>query len=388
MNKYLRKQISYGLFILSLLVFTGCGGSGGGTESLTGHITADNGTSLVGVDIVAMERSTNEKFRTTSLADGSYVLEVTDGVYDLGYDLDGYVTYFVGPINLYTGIEKDVVLTNSTGMLTSRIYGQVSLPDGSPATDWNVLFRSIVSPHTGDSSLITLDTVATDGTFDVALGGDNVSGYNHEFTLDLEYFDTDGTLVEFVDIAKLDRPCFVEMIVNTPVQNVLRHSDSTLEHTEQTANSRSKNSRSSNEEFVFDYTESQDSYSSGYFGGGADYWYGRLRPHGESHLATFSTNLGSQATAYSSQLLNAKSNDDFKKLYSDDDGNWWYDYAIHLEACNYTSNGTEEWRFRDGTDDTYTLKITKYSMKVIWHRVNYNSHHPDIHRIEYYIPNH
>lgn len=284
-------------------------------------------------------------------------------------------------------LKKNVTLSLAEGMLASRIYGQVTLPNGNSASGWKVFFRSIVSPHTGDTSLITASTVSDNGTFDIHLGGDNISEYNHEYALDLEYHDTDGFLVEFVDIAKRDRPCFVEMVVDSPIQNVLRHSDSTLAHTQEASASTRKSTRSSNEEFVFDYTKSQDSYSNGYFGGGSDYWYGRLRPHGKSHPATFSTDLGSQATAYSSQLLNSKSNGDFKKLYSDDDGNWWYDYAIHLEACNYTSYGTEKWSFRDGTDDIYTLKITKYSLKVIWHRVNYNSRHPDIHRIEYYIPN-
>ena len=204
--------------LLILLIPAGCSEDSDnpvdpGPPSFHGTITSD-GSGLMDVLVVVHDRLTNAKFFASTDANGRYSIEADEAVYDLGLFAEGYVTYFRGPMELGPdAIVFDYEMTPSTGLDAETISGELTLADGSVAANYTIEMSSFTA-DTSETSLATT-TSADDGTFLLPVVGD--------MELDLDFSDSDGRLVEFIDIIKLAEPCQVSFVLGTGNVNVLRH---------------------------------------------------------------------------------------------------------------------------------------------------------------------
>ena len=108
---------------------------------LSGRVLSEAGTPLEGVQVVVHERTTNRRTRQVSDADGSFVLALEPGVYDLGLDLEGApeaATSFYGPIAVTSAVRRDFVLHSVEGRGADQVFGKIWLRPGVPAANRQV----------------------------------------------------------------------------------------------------------------------------------------------------------------------------------------------------------------------------------------------------------
>jgi hypothetical protein len=235
----------------------------------------------------------------------------------------------------------------------------------------------------------TTVTLDAQGNFSASLGGERM--------MDINIYDTEGDLVEFVDFGKLSGPCRVDFIVGTGTPNLYRHDtgpgpahDATTESSvtssqavhQITASGTNDEfsiscSSKSGEDKVFDtddYTDYHFTIDDGKLGvdGGhlkIDNWNdpdGCLNP-----LTDF-------VYLHMDGVLDGYDFNEYD-IEVKDDGSLWYDYKVHIYADGPLPDDVV---FEDETHDTYSLNVTDPGWH--WHDVNYNSDHPTLIKITVY----
>lgn len=192
-----------GVAMIGLLAGCGSGGSGG-AHTISGTVRDARGQALAGVAIALEHRLTDEGALVQSLADGTYRAQVAPGVYDarlVDEAAPGTAAGTFGPIAIRTDLQRDFVLHEADPADPGRVSGRlVSRPGTSlahrrvrllPAT---AISRDPAVPATVPPPVET--TTDGDGRFAVSLGTDQEIGF------DLEIYEADGALDEFVDIIK------------------------------------------------------------------------------------------------------------------------------------------------------------------------------------------
>lgn len=228
-------RFSVTLSILGVLLY-GCGGStdpslnGSFPNSVTastasansvisGKVVDRNGAPQSGVRVVVQERTNDFRAIGTSAADGTFQFNVVAGVYDLGLDKEGdtnTATCYYGPVLPDAG-SQTFVLQAAGGRTNERLFGKIWLQPGTPAGGRKLVLRPGFWTGAQDEHSVVNVNTESDGTFDTALKSGQQAG------LDLEIYDSNGALGEFIDLDKLSKPCYVEFASQqTSTKNRLR----------------------------------------------------------------------------------------------------------------------------------------------------------------------
>ena len=194
------------------------------SSSISGRVVDERGNPVAGVRLVTHDRTTDARGEGMSGNDGSFRLEVPAGVYDLGLDKEGdnsKATCFYGPIETSAASNPNYVLRDSGGRPIDQVFGKLWLRPGVPAANAPLILRP--GQRSGSTTLTPLVPVnaSTDGTGSFAVQ----TASDGELGLDLEVFQG-GQLDEFIDVAKRNKPCYVEFATDqTPVVNKLRNNE-------------------------------------------------------------------------------------------------------------------------------------------------------------------
>jgi hypothetical protein len=331
--------------IAALVVPFGCNDNEVEPETdftISGTVTSvESGDPIEGVVVFVMERTTDTRSVAETNSDGEFALSVDQGAYDIGYLADDYVTEYYGPIVADGQVQVDESLESSAGMDASRLYGKVIDTDGEPVSGWTVRMFSSVADSGETASTETVTDAA--GEFELTVNG--------EVLFDLD-FVSPAADTEFVDIVKLDKPCYVKFIVGTGYRNVRRHDWSDGDPGEVVVDSTALGGD------IFSYvTIGEDLHEC--------YTDGSLRVNAGNMVVY--TNAEYPDPSYTYKV----------NVYVRDDG--WrpiYDYAVHYNwdvfHCSFCCI-----QFTDESHDTYTLSVLTNG----WKRVNYNSDAPTITRV-------
>lgn len=367
-------KIWMGLFLAVALA--GCGGSSdfalqngssvAAAPGISGRILDESGQPLADVQVVVHERTTNRRTRVFSDAQGVFQLDLAAGTYDVGLDRKGDVTTtnsFYGPIEVSTALDADFVLHSSAGRPADQVFGKVMLQPGIPAANRKVSLRpgTLLGDATAERLGVASTTTAVDGTFALSVGSPR------EVALDVEFFNADGTLDEWVDVAKRDKPCYVEVITEqSPAENRLRCTE-VDDPTPVNASSVLMQQQQAAAPSVVPFAEA------------------RVLSGGEAKLAQGLIPVGAPKTRLSEMIIGGppddQSNEDLWKVTKqafievNTNAAWFYGYAVHIKA-----NRSTDWVFIDENGDSYQLWI---SITSFGHQVSYDSEKPNINRVDF-----
>lgn len=365
--------------------------------SLTGILKNEGGTGVSGVKVVAMERTTKEKISGMTGGDGSFQLQAPHGVYDIGFDHEGDAalsTSFYGPVVLSSDDHRDFVMKTSGLRPVGSLSGTIYLKAGQPAAYRRIRLRPAVSLSTDQNSPdvglmctsdggTTLDSddpcspfyyglwTVTDeeGHFELSLGTD------HEIGMDVEVYNEDGKLDEFVAIAKRDKPAYVEFVTEeSPVEDTYRYDE---EPPTMVSNPIVKGGDTNFKPFKIEFSNPgmiSQNYQDVLFKdgnipvNGVNYTFGSL---GNFYLSSKET--------IRKALFDAEEDTNEKPtIRVSREGSWWYDYEVQVKT-----NRNGRFKFTDASGDTYSLKISFNAVVGVPRSVSYNSNRPDIVQIEF-----
>jgi hypothetical protein len=323
---------------------------------LSGTVLSESGGPVTGVRIVAQERTTRQESEFFSAGDGTFAVSLPAGTYDLGLDLEGdptTATTFYGPVTLAANLEADLVLRSAQGHLDSEVFGRILLRSGVPAAGRSV---SVVTGATiGDVPGENLDpvttTTASDGTFALNLPNER------EASVDVEVYDANDDLDEFIDIGKRDKACYVEFITEeSNVENTLRSNQSEL-----APNAFPSFLAQSGGVTLFDIA----------FGATGDFTLtnGLMPVQSSGTIPQLAQNFPAPAdrTPFQANLVNWS-------VRIDTNGSWWWKYG-----ANVFVNLPATWHFTDETNDTYKLSaLVTDVVNGEAFKVSYNSSKPNI----------
>ena len=354
------------------LALAGCGSSsdlnvgsnsaqGVSPPGIVGRVVSSTGSPLAGVQVVAHERTTNEKVTDVSDGRGAFSLEVVSGVYDVGIDLESdptMATCFYGPITVASSVQRDFVLHSNEGRPTGQVFGKLWLSPGIPAAQRRVTLRT--GYQHGDTLSDRPDPVSAttggDGSFALVLGTEFRQG------VDVEVYEQNGELDEWIDISKLDKPCYVEFsTAESPIENRLRCNESDFDGPVTEAETLAQGTT------VIPFADAA------VIGGD------------EAKLALGLIPVGAPKQSLAEMVLGGPPDDpQHQKLWNviknmpievNTKGDWFYKYAVNIKPRTAT-----DWAFTDETNDTYQLWV---SITLWGHKVSYNSDKPNIHRIDF-----
>lgn len=344
------------LFILIFsLILVSCGGSNDSEQSsvLSGYVRSEAGSYLAKAQVMIMERESNTEVETITGQNGYYEFVVPDGVYDLAVELDGYVTSYFGPIRVKGFSTKELKLISSEGISSDLLFGKLSDADGNPVSNASVVFSSNLADQ-GETQHATASANA-EGWFEMEVSG--------EMAGDLDFSDNSGGK-EFVDIVKLDKPCYVEMSLGAVAQNVFRYDQAEPVSAATLAAERSSNDRPIPEE-VFIYE------------GGYQYVDGILRVGENLRFVTRHSYDYSQLHDTRPKILEHKNPIKLRK-----NGSWFYTYAVTYHCLGRYAepghaspvNGAVSLYFKDQSGDRYNSWTCAFGEK----KISYNSDKPNI----------
>lgn len=332
-----------------------------GPPGLSGRVLNEAGTPLEGVQVVVHERTTNRRTRQVSDADGAFVLALEPGVYDLGLDLEGALdaaTSFYGPIAVTSAVRRDFVLHSVEGRGVDQVFGKIWLRPGVPAANRQVALRAGALLRDAEAQKLASVTTTTsaDGSFALGVGSDR------DVALDVELFDSAGSLDEWVDVAKREKACYVEFACETSAaENRLRCTE---------------------------WDDTGLSQAQGVLGQGA-----LIQPFAEARViggdtAKLSQGLipvGAPKTLLSEMVIGGPPDDpEHAELWRvlkhcpielNTQASWFYDYSVHIKPDRST-----DWAFTDQSGQSYQLWV---SITLWEHQVSFDSNQPNIERIDY-----
>ena len=330
------------------------------TPQLSGAVRSETGGLVTGVRIVAQERTTREEWEAVSGADGKFAVKLPAGTYDVGLDLEGdssTATTFYGPITVSSSLQADLVLHSAQGRADSELFGRILLNPGVPATGRTV--TAVISAELGQDQAGNLapvsTTTAADGSFSLNLPT------SREVALDLEVYDANDALDEFIDISKRDKACYVEFVTEeSNVENTLRANQSELDSSA-TPSVRAQSGG------VTPFTIAFQNVSSFTLSNG-------LMPVNSSGtIPQLAANFPAPAdqTNFQGNLVNWS-------VLIDTNGSWWHKYA-----ANVFVNLPATWYFTDENNVTNKLGVSGFDVSLGGAcKVSYNSSRPNIKAIK------
>ena len=123
------------------LFVSGCGSStdfvvqnsapNSASSTLSSLVTDPQGAAAQGVRVIAQERSSGRQFEGVTAPDGTILLSLPAGVYDVGLDREGdssSATCFYGPVIVEGPVQRSFVLQSSGGLPAGRVFGQSPQP--------------------------------------------------------------------------------------------------------------------------------------------------------------------------------------------------------------------------------------------------------------------
>ncbi len=363
LNKYIMMAI-YAL--IGIATITGCHNDDevlSVTKAMiVGKLTDPSGNVVDGADVVAVNRTTKVTSRTISNSNGEYSLYVTSGTYEVGVRKDDlFVTYIYGPYKVTDKIKnkKDFNMIYKSNYDDDTIFGKIVHGKNISLDGWSVKFTSTAySTSARTEALSTEVELNENGTFSAIIGKD--------FLLDIDIINPDGELVEFVVVHKTKIATYVELTIGDttcdkvkyrhdrgPSSNSLGLWSSKMNKTNQTFTKADTSTDAYNDETIT-LSDGLMALSSGWC------------------LVPDSIKWDPK---YTFDEVEVTSNGYYIKLT--DDGSWWYDYKIKLEAKNEALPYNYNFLFTDQSPDTYSLKITGEGE----HEVSYNSDKPNINKI-------
>lgn len=195
------------------------------SATLSGRVVDENGAPLQSIGVKVQERTTGQEILILSSNDGTFQITAPNGVYDLTLDRMGdsqVATSHYGPI--LTDSSKDFVLHNRGGRANDVVFGKIETVPGTAAASRELNFNPGYARNYKNNTLpesLAKVTTQADGRFEVSLGHADEAG------LDLEIPDSSGSLDEWVQIDKLDKPAYVEVAVEqSGVENRLHINES------------------------------------------------------------------------------------------------------------------------------------------------------------------
>lgn len=368
------KRCLGGALATVLMAVAGCGSSasielppGGGAFSppaLSGTVRDERGVVQQGALVIAQERKTRQTARVTSGADGSFQMSLAAGVYDVMVDREAdqsVATSYYGPISINSSVQEELVLRDSGGRGPEQVFGKIFLQTGVPAASRQIILRpgAIMGDAPDDAAQEQVGVVAGDGSFSLSLATGS------ESALDLEVFDDQGALDEFIDIGKREKPCYVEFAVEqSPVENVLRCN---LADPPPAETPRSVLGQ------IFNFSKFDTRVD------GAELYLenGLLTPPSDS--IPMSDIVNSLPGGGDAKLIGVI---EFTNIAAEDGkekGYWFWRYAVEVNPDRDTV-----WHFTDETDESYSLYCFNTANKP-YHVVNYNSGRPALKVIRWHL---
>lgn len=330
------------------------------TPQLSGTVRSEAGGLVSGVRVVAQERTTRQEWEVVSGADGRFAVNLPAGTYDVGLDLEGdasTATTFYGPLTVGTRLQKELVLHSAQGHATSELFGRIFLRPGIPAAGRNVaavIGAELGQDQAGTTAPVTA-TTSTDGSFSLNLPTSN------EVAVDVEVYDANNALDEFIDISKRDKACYVEFVTeDSNVENTLRANQSEL-------TSGALPQVRAQSTGVTPFTIAFQSGTSFTLSNG-------LIPveATSASIPQLSSNFPAPAdqTNFQGNLVNWS-------VYIGTNGSWWHKYA-----ANVFVNLPATWYFTDQNNTTNKLSVSGYDVSLGGAaKVSYNSSKPNIQAI-------
>lgn len=359
------------------LMLVGCGGSGdasldnpqlnpGGGQSsgLSGQVLSQSGAPLDGVRMILQNRATRQDTEVVSGAGGRFSVQLGSGVYDVGLDLEGdptTATAFYGPVAVGPGGQRDFVLPQSAGRPVGQVFGTIFTQQGTAAgnrrVDVTPGFIAKSDPVSGSGAAQSTITDAQ-GRFSADLGS------GAEFGLDIDVFDAQGALDEFVDVGKLQKPLYVEFAVEqSEVENLLRANESSLDG-QGIAGS------------VAAQAAIQKFNNSAFQGAQLVLSDGNVPPDTGKNLLKDLTN-GTLDDSNFDKLIGLF---DRTHMLVSNKGFLWWKHSVNVDP-----DTGSDWYFRDATGDEYSVLIFNAQGSGAYHWVSYNSSNPSIVRVAFSI---
>jgi hypothetical protein len=354
--------------LISIATITGCNNSNINDDVLpvtktmiVGKLTDQSGDVVDGADVVAVNRTTKVTFRTISNSNGEYSLYVTPGTYEVGAKKeDLFVTSIYGPLKVVDKIKnkKDFNMIYKSSYDNDIIFGKILHNKNISLDGWSVKFTSTAYSKSARTEALNTEVALTEnGTFSAIIGKD--------FLLDIDIINPDGELEEFVVVHKTKIATYVELTIgDTTVDKVkYRHNRGPSSNSLEFGNKTSNRNR--------EFTKAKTS-TDGYNNETITLYDGLMALSGGWCLVPDSIKWDSK---YTFDEVEVTDSGYYIKLT--DDGTWWYDYKIKLEAKNEGLSYSYNFLFTDQSSDTYSLGITGQGE----HEVSYNSDKPNVNKI-------
>lgn len=370
------------------LALAGCGSSNdfvqqgsnqpGSSNSLSGRVLSPNGTALAGVNVVVQERTSNETIGVTSGDDGNFILNLPPGVYDVTLDKEGdftTATSFYGPVTVNSAVQRSFTLQGAGGRNAASVFGKIVSGDGTPEANRSVLLRpGFILADAEEQDFVPVQGVTdANGNFDLQLNTPDGTAF------DLELQGSGGALQEFIDIKKMEKPCYAEIGLGTgSTTNVFRCNQSPPPSGVAVASQAALARQSPFVLLPFElgYTDEN--------GGTAVFDDGGIGGTGQRLLREITRN--GVPDNGPDKLVGVISNPDHEtSIALDDNGSKLYTNIIYVNPDRPTY-----WKFTDERNDTYTLWVINTnnsddpSVKN-WHWVTYSSLEPGIKKISFYL---
>lgn len=360
----------------------------GDPATLRGVVRDEAGAPVAGVMVVAQGRLNDNRATATALtaADGSFEITAPASSYDVGFDLEGsalYATNFYGPVMIGEGATRDFVLHGAEGLDDETVYGRVFLRTGEPASGRMLRLHAATAAQHDETleAAIPADVQATtdaSGSFMLQLGASA-----QEVELDIEMFEADGTMDEFVSIATRGKPTYVEFVTEEfTVEDTTRAGEASAADIAGLANT--------DEPLEGDYTITQMRLTSSNPRGGLN----RRFECSGSVIRERTLSRWDLWSVYEATDLNlsAENNSEwraFTEIFNGygqtgglglkRSGKWWYTWRFMFEQKGPSRGNV---RFTDETNDTYSVRLGgDYGV----YAVNYNSDRPGVVRLVFEV---
>jgi hypothetical protein len=318
---------------------------------LRGVILGLHDTPVGNAQVMASDINRSRKIETRSNADGTYSLSLEDGPYDLTVSAEGYATGYWGPIRVESQTTQNVSLQPASGLSRDSLWGIIRDSEGRPLPNMTITLRA-----NGGTSVRFPDgaSTTTDRT-----GRFHIAGVPSAY-FDIVVSGGGGMSSEFIDIVKLETPCFVDFRTHTPYRREIT-SDRHVPLTDRPLQARSDSSDTFTARCSVVPETPIDVNDKWYLVNGCgDPCTVNNGPQGE-----ITCKDTSEIRCWEIQVTQ---------------GVLYYKYAVHVWANCFTSaTGSITFRFTDGEPDTYQLWVFKMGE----HSVNFNSKDPKIRRIDY-----
>jgi hypothetical protein len=203
---------AWGGVLCYVVVFGWLSGCGGGdhdsqpavSRTFSGTVRDARGQALGGVSVLLENRLTDAGALATTAGDGSFSAPVPAGVYDIRLVDESSTSVAAGefgPVEISADLQRDFTLQDADPTDPGRVSGQLFAQPDTPLANRKLRLVPTTALSYDPNTLATVPdpiemTTDAEGRFATSFGSDQELGF------DLEIYQADGALNEFVDIIK------------------------------------------------------------------------------------------------------------------------------------------------------------------------------------------